>query len=291
MSITDALRGLLVVSRRIAAEDMTKWVKSELEGYPEDERVPIYRRGGRLPISLRFDGPGGFRDTMRVMPSDLPRELQPSDSLGDLIQPIAELAALASNDEGKDPALQMPMAWIGLYREFASKGQAPSMAMMNLNNATMVIPQTLLIGMIDRVKSFALDLVLDLEGVSLEAGAPGGPTVETSKALASAVTINFNQVYAANSTVAVGQNASVTQLTIGDVSGLLEAARALLTEDGVTALSEALEKDGGEPAAETRDLLDRVKTGAYALTTGLATNGAYDGLVALLGAVFPGFGG
>ena len=144
-------------------------------------------------------------------------------------------------------------------------------------------------GILDRVKSVALDLALCLEDVSVDAGTTGGPTVESEPGLASTVTVFLNQVFANNSTVAIGDNASVVQVQVGDVAGLLEAARSLLTEEGVTALRVALQRDGGEPATETRSFLDRVRGGAYMMGSGVATNAAYDGLVALLGQVFPGF--
>lgn len=283
--IADALRGLLVVSRRIAADDVSRWLKSELEGYEGGQEVPTYRRGDHLPVALRFDGYGGSSVTRRLSRHDLPDELGGVLDNIKLAQPVAELAALCEGDG--DPRIPLPMAWLAHYRYLAAQGKAPHMEMMQPNDAVVLIPDTHLRGILDRVKSAALDLALNLEDVSLDAGVSGGPTVRSEPGLQTAVTIHMQHIYATNSSVVIGDNASVTQIQVGDVSGLLDAARSLLSEEGVAALAEALKQDGGQPATETRSLLDRVRGGAYVLAGGMAGNAAYDGLVELLGMAFP----
>lgn len=72
-----------------------------------------------------------------------------------------------------------------------------------------------------------------------------------------------------------------------DVDGLLTAARAFVDDEAVAALAEAVEEDGGAGAERTRNWLETVKAGGYGLAGGMASNGGYDGLQALLQAVFP----
>ncbi len=287
-STADALRGLLVVSRRISADDLSTWIKSELDGYRADQEVPAYRRGDSLPISIRFDGYGGSQVTRRLSQRELPDELVITNGVH-LRQPVAELAALCAGDHEQEPQVQLPLLWLATFRRLADENRVPHMPMMVADHAAVLAPRTHLLGILDRVKSAALDLALDLEDASLEAGAAGGPTVDSVPALASAVTVNLNQIFANNSTVAVGDNASVVNVQVGDIDGLFEAARSLLSEEGVKALADAIEEDGGEPGRETRSFLDRVRGGAFVLGSGIATNGAYEGLVHVLGSVFPGF--
>src|ERR1700752_4140769 len=73
--IADALRGLLVVSRRIAADGLSAWLKSELYGYEASQGVPTYRQGEHLPVVLRWDGYMGTNATRRLTRQDLPDEL------------------------------------------------------------------------------------------------------------------------------------------------------------------------------------------------------------------------
>jgi hypothetical protein len=114
--------------------------------------------------------------------------------------------------------------------------------MMILNDASLTLPRTHLRGILDRVKSVALDLALGLEDVSLDAGVAGGPTVTSEPELAKTVTVHLNQIFATNSSVAVGDNASVVNVQVGDVDGLLEAARSLHSEEGVTVLGRRLSR-------------------------------------------------
>lgn len=76
-----------------------------------------------------------------------------------------------------------------------------------------------------------------------------------------------------------------------DLDGLLTAVGELLGQQGRDDLREALDSDGGEPAEKTRGFLEKVKGGTYVLAGGLTANGAYDGLVALIGSVYRGFTG
>ncbi len=184
--------------------------------------------------------------------------------------------------------MQLPMAWVEVYRGLVQQDLVPYMPMMVLNGASLTLPRTHLRGILDRVKSVALDLALGLEDVSLEAGAAGGPTVATEPGLQAAVTVHMQSIYATDSSVVIGDNASLTHVKVGDMSGLLKAARSLLTDEGVEALAEALEGDGGEPATATRSVLDRVRGGAYVLAGGISGNAAYTGIVALISMTFPG---
>lgn len=293
VAVPDALRRLLVVSRRIGADDLTDWLRGELNGYPADVEVPTYRKGDRLPVKLQFDGPMGMSATRFVSPSELPDQLAGVGKAADLREPVAELEALTAGNV--DPQLTLPMAWISRYRRLAEEGKTPRIEMMVLNHAGIAIPRTHLNGILDRVKSNALDLALSFEDISPEVGDAGGPTVADDPRLAQQVDIHLTQLFATGSTITIGDHATVAsgdgataiRVEAGDVAGMLRAATAYLDSDGVEALAEALGIDGGKPDEATKSFLDRVKTGSYVLAGGLTTNAAYDGIVALLRQTFP----
>lgn len=289
VSIADALRRLLVVARRIGASDLAAWIKQELEGYGSRDAAPDYRDGSTLPISVRFDGYGGASSTRRMSRRELPTELSSVMDDFKLVMPVAELEALVDGDN--DPQTQLPAYWLQRFRDLADEDLVPHMPMFVANHAAVEVPRTYLRGLLDRIKTVALDLALDIEDASPDAGDTGGPTVDTEPALREAVASHMTLIFASNSTVAVasGAGAVAVQLQVGDVDGLLSAARSILDEQGVDDLNIALREDDGEPGDATRGFLDRVRSGSYGLVGGLAVNGAYDGLVALLGQVFPGF--
>lgn len=289
VSIADALRRLLVVARRIGATDLAEWIKQELEGYSGSDMAPDYRDGSTLPTSVRFDGFGGASTTRLMSARELPAELSGVMDTFKLVMPLAELEALVDGDT--DPQNRLPNHWLQRFRDLAEENRVPHMPMFTANYAAIMVPRTYLRGLLDRIKTVALDLALDIEDASPEAGDTGGPTVATEPALREAVASHMTMIFASNSTVSVasGAGAVAVQLQVGDLDGLLSATRSILEEQGVDDLGTALREDGGEPGDATRGFLDRVRSGSYGLVGGLAVNGAYDGLVALIGQVFPGF--
>lgn len=292
ISIADSLRQLLIVARRIGADDVATWLRSELEGYERDATVPNYRDGSSFPITVRFDGPMRSWETLQVSASELPTHLRSVLEEFSLAMPVAEMEALAIADGDGSPRLPLPMHWVMLYREAVEEQRVPSLSLHVANEAYISVPKTYLAGLLDRVKTVALGLALDVEGVSTEAGASGGPTVDSEPALGQTVDSHMTMIFAHNSSVSVasGAGSSAVQLQVGDVAGLLREAGNFLAGDGVDALRAALKDDGDEPAKATSGFLDRVKAGAYGLAGGVTTNAAYDGLAVLLRQAFPGFG-
>lgn len=292
----EALRSLLVVARRIEADDVSAWLRAELGGFEAGADVPAYRVIPQPPIEVHFDGFGGSWRKLTTYPHELGEELGSAAQNMQLRQPVAELVELAGVDDVVRS--QLPMLWVMRYRALAERGEVPYLEMMLANSASISLPRTYITGVLDRIKSVALELALDIESASRDAGRADGPTTSSDADLARAVESRMTTIYATNSTITVGDRAAVatgerstagqTVVQVGDVSGLLDAARGLLSEDGINALKEALESDGGEPSSATRSFLDRVKAGAYGLAAGVTANGAYDGLVNLLTEVFPG---
>jgi hypothetical protein len=120
--------------------------------------------------------------------------------------------------------------------------------------------------------------------------------VASEPKLAEQVHNYLSLIFANNSTVTVGDNATVASgrkatavhLETGDTHGLLSAAAAFLQADSLKALSAALAADGDQPGQATRGFLAKVRSGAVLLASGVATNAAYDGLLGLIRQVFPG---
>ena len=295
-SLTDALRELYIVSRRVGASTFSAVLRSELDGYDPGTPLPAYRDFSHLPVTVQFDGPGGYRREFSAGQREFPESLRQKD-IG-FYGPVAELEALVSTASGaeSDPRLALPMAWVGLYRDLLNYGTAPGLdtggGLLNANRAFIRVPGTHLAGVVDRLRVTVLDLALDLEAISQDIGTPGGPTLETDPRIASALQGAATIFAAAGSTVVVGDGnvtagSGGTILQAGDVDGLLQVVGSTYSPALEGELRDALEADGGEPAAATRSLLERVKAGSAALALGMTGNAAYDGLVRLLVQVFP----
>jgi hypothetical protein len=65
-SLGSLLRKALVLGTRIAYEPPVQWVNCELNGYPDDAKVPEYRAWRRCQVLGNFAGP--FGSTMRNQP-------------------------------------------------------------------------------------------------------------------------------------------------------------------------------------------------------------------------------
>nr|WP_246322213.1 hypothetical protein [Nocardioides panzhihuensis] len=306
--LPDALRGLLVVSRRIGAEELTLWLGRELRGYytqgdAAGPDLPAYRSGG-WPIRLGFDGPFRSSITSAITEEGLPEQLRGfSDGVG-LREPIAELEALAAGED--DPEYPLPAGWIAIFRQAMSRNEVRHPIGYVLNHASVVLPRTHLRGVLDQIRTTALDLALGIEDIAPDAGETGGPTIANDPRLYKEVHVQMTNIYSIggpvtvgdnatvstgdNATIATGEGATAVRVAPGDVAGLLQAARELLKDEGVIALREAIQADGGEPAAATKSFLDRVKAGSYLLASGITTNAAYAGLVDLLQQTFPNMG-
>lgn len=230
--LADSFRRLLVVSRRIAADDLTDFIRAELDGYEDRALVPPTRKAPNLAVSIRFDGFRGSHDTLRVGAGELPTELVAVLDVVGFTEPVAELEALAHADGDNDPRLELPMAWVMLYRKFIEQQAVPYISMMTPNQAYIALPRTHLRGMLDRLRTAALDLALDLETVSVDAGTPSGPTVASEPRLANIVNNYVAAQAAENATVTVGDN---TNVAVGDVSGLFAAAAEYIDPAGVEA--------------------------------------------------------
>jgi hypothetical protein len=306
--LPDALRGLLVVSRRIGAEELTLWLGRELRGYYTQgdaaaPDLPAYRNGG-WPIKLVFNGPFQSSSTSAITEEDLPERLRGvSDAVG-LRQPIAELEALAVGED--DPEIPLPAWWMGLFGQAMSRGEVRHPIGFVLNHASVVLPRTYMRGVLDQIRTTALDLALGIEEIAPDAGEAGGPTVANDPRLDREIHVHMTNIYSIggpvtvgdnaivstgdNATIATGEGATAIRVEPGDIAGLLQAAREIIEDDGVIALWDAIQTDGGEPAAATKSFLDRVNAGSVVLESGITTNAAYAGLVELLQQTFPSMG-
>lgn len=303
-----ALRGLLVVSRRIGAEELTLWLRRELSGYYTQgdaaaPDLPAYRNGG-WPIKLVFNGPLQSSSTSAITEGDLPERLRGFAAAVGLRQPIAELEALAAGED--DPEIPLPAGWMALFGQAMKRGEVRHPIGYVLAHASVVMPRTYLRGVLDQIRTTALDLALGIEEVAPDAGEPDGPTIANDPRLDQEVHVHMTNIYALGGPVTVGDNATVStgndatiatgegataiRVAPGDVAGLLQAAREILDDEGAIALWDAIQADGGEPAAATKSFLDRVKAGSYLLASGITTNAAYAGLLELLQQTFPNMG-
>lgn len=71
---------------------------------------------------------------------------------------MAEVSAL-TRDRENSPELSLPLIWVDEFRRLGNEGKAPRVEMMELASACRVLPRTHLEGIVDRVRTSALDVM------------------------------------------------------------------------------------------------------------------------------------
>lgn len=272
------LRKLMIVAHRLGAESLLSWVKGELNGYDDADSIPDYRGPLNVSVQAVITRPGGGKGTNTLSPHGMPDGF---DALFKVwfTDPLAVLEGLAKSKKGVsfpwDPTV------VGLYNRWIEDGSVPFIRYWGVYSAHKAVPQASLKGIIDVVRTKALELALDLQAEFPDAGEKDGPTVENPNVQATVTTI-VNNIYGSVTGFAQGHN--VTQkvrVTTGDLDGALDSARQFLGQDGLTQLRAVLDASGSDD--DKRSRLDKfvraVKGGSVALVTGVTTDLAATGLL------------
>lgn len=197
VALTDGLRGLLIVASRLKSTPLQEWIKNELHGYKPGDQVPSYRSSSSATIRLRFEGGSEIYKidrTVKLMPSDISDDAlsRPAQSL-DIRQSIAEISSLTQGES--DPTIPLPIWWIKRYRELADERKVVFFESLTLENAQIIVTKVDLIGLLDRVRTFAIEMALNVEDIAPKAGETGGPTVDDSPTIERTINNFITYVY------------------------------------------------------------------------------------------------
>lgn len=277
-----ALRQVLVIAKRVRSTEIQEWVRHELNGFEADDEVPSYRKlnASSAQVRITFSLPNETH-SQRIGLFDLPEPLRIPEGTLAITQPVSSIARLAVIDGDRSPAIPLPASWVYSYNQLGA--EAPlSMPPFQVIKADIVLDVTHLGDMVSRVRTFATDLVLDIEDVAPEAGAHGGPTVDDSKELQSVTNIYIDSL-SGGSMVLGGNVGKVHANTVyGDYATILDGAGEYLAEQGVAQLKEAIETDGGKKGPAVMEFLRQVRAGVITRATGIGTDAAYQGVMALI---------
>lgn len=272
------LRKLMIVAHRLGADALLAWVKAELNGYDPTSSVPDYRGPFVVTVKAHITGPFGAQ-----APSTLTRAGTP-DYFGRLFEvsfaePLAVLEGYAASDNGIVYPWD-PLA-IGLYNGWIQEGRVPFIEGWGVFSAQRSVSQGTFQGIVDVVRTRALELALDLQAEYPDAGEKDGPTVDNPDVRAAVTTI-VNNIYGPVTGLAQGHN--VTQkvrVNAGDLGGALDSARRFLDDQGLEQLRAVLVHDGDNEEKRSRvgKFVDAVKSGSVTLAAGVTTDLAAAGLL------------
>lgn len=278
ISTPNLLRKVQVVGTRLEAPDIVNWAKGELEGYGENIAVPDYRVIKTNVMGL-FTGPMQSR-IQQPLPvhEDFTRWFQV-----DLRQPLKELESFSAGDS--DPSIPWPAQvtyryeQTGIYRiEF-----------YGLFQAWKVMPRERLRGIVDTVRTKAMELALELQVKYPNAGTLQGPTVSSNSEVALTVYNITNSITGDGASIAVGDNLQQSNtVRQGDLPSLTSALTALgLPEDAQEEFIEILEGDNALESEAAQTFLQRVRNGSIVLGKSVSS-GVVAGTLIELGKAFIG---
>ncbi|MBB2921313.1 hypothetical protein [Cellulomonas cellasea] len=249
-SISSLLRQLRVLASRTGGATLDAWVSSELNGYGPDEPLPPYRGPFRLAAFGHFLGSFGAQmKDAQIPPSTFPEELRSVSFDQFLRNGIAEIEEMS-----KSPitVLGWPADFVQLYNEGLASGLIQPFLRRDFVcvQVKTPLPSHILIGILDAVRSRALDIALHLEREAPAAGQLSASTEERARAI---TIINNHITGPAN--VAIGSPGStltVTPPARGDTDALIAYLMASgFGPERLRPLEEAIEEDQVNGSANT----------------------------------------
>jgi hypothetical protein len=278
-SVPDLLRKVQVVARRVGTPEVEAWVRHELQGYPDDVELPTYRVVMAMPVG-RFTGPLGrsHLEQLTLMAPGLEHYWT-----APMRAPVQTLVSLAS-DAGDD---NIGYAWSHLDVEKYEKSGVFTIDMMGLFSVQSRVSRDALTGVVDNIKSKAMELALDLQAEYPDAGEQGGPTVAAEPQLGQIV-YNFtttNNITGGHGTnVAVGSNIKQrSKVRVGDDDDLRQGAEELgLDAEAVQEFMTLVHEERDPDGPRLRGFLTRVRDGAVALSGAVTTDVVATSLIDLV---------
>jgi len=268
VGVASLLRKVKVLAARTRTVALADWVSHELNGYPQDTPLPVYR--GPIETGVRAQMGGEFGpmvSNLPIPPGAFPDDLVEQGWLfrTEFRQPIEGLESFIGAE------VQPTLAWspdkIRVINAMIRRGEIRlhEMPMYFINADQHVSAQTF-VDIVSAVRNRVLDLALEFERLDPEIGQPGAPAPDP--AAAAMIVTNIIGSTVANLDVAspgAHQHVAVGQ---GDLDALLDRLRELgVTDDDLDDLTDAIDHDGAEPGSRVSAWLGRFMLGVGAVTT------------------------
>lgn len=264
-STSDLLRKCQILAFRLRHEPFKQWVAHELNGYPDDAVLPSYR--GPFQADLKADTHGAFGSGVRnigVPDWSIPDDVREEVKGMAFYQGVGTLESLVADARRASETM--------VATEFSTDLAVLTRVVVDHQTVRMwkQLSVAVISGILDSVRSKALEFVLEIEAANPDAGATA--TAEPPVPLAQTDVIFNTVILGGNNAIGPGATVNVTP---GDLGGLL----AYLTEQGVAAedraeLEAAVNADGGEFGPRVRAWLGSMAAKAASVGAAVAEKAA-----------------
>jgi hypothetical protein len=161
--LPDLLRKCAVLAARLRSDDFKMWVNHELNGYPDVEQLPPYRRLKVQSFGYFAGMFGSSASNMPIPPSCIREDFRHHVEESLAMMPIAALTGMLEESAAGSfqvawPADLVAMVGQGIYQD------------MNCLKAWKVISRGQIVGVVDTVRSRILAFVLGIEAETPDPG-------------------------------------------------------------------------------------------------------------------------
>lgn len=269
-STADLLRKCQILAFRLGHAPFKEWVSHELNGYPDEAILPAYR--GPFQGDIKADTRGAFGEVRNVGVPDwsIPSEVREQAKEMSFYAGVGTLQSLIEDAKRTD---QLVVA-----SQFSTDLAVLTSVVQNQQTTRMwrELPVAVVAGVLDSVRSKALEFTLEVEARNPEAGeaTPGGdPPVPVAQ-----TDVIFNTV------ILGGQNAVGPGATVQVIQGNLDSLMEYLERLGVDKvdrkhLESALEEDHDRLGPRVKAWIGEVTAKTVSFGSGVAQNAA-GGLIA-----------
>ena len=195
--LSDLLRKCKVLASRLQNFDFLNWVNSELEGYPNVESLPEYRKF-QVGSYGNFYGPFGRSLKNVAIPSiAIPDEYREKYKTANLIQSVSALEDLSRSNESGQYQIPWPPDFTAIYGNKILENMVCLSAWQQISRSELVT-------ILDVVRNRILNFALELERINPDIGSLEN---ETTKVTTNQLSHIFNTVILGN----IGQYSSMNQ--------------------------------------------------------------------------------
>lgn len=240
-TLPDLLRKCQILAFRLRHAPFKAWVGYELNGYPNEVTPPPYRMSLHGHLKADLSGPFGSSGKNVPVPLSLfPEAVRAEVDRFDFYQAVATLESLIDGAMRGGETRVMTMFPVEIYARMTIWQGYQTMTMW------CEVPIASVVGVLDQVRSRALEFVLEIEAANPLAGA--APTTEPPVPLARADAIFNTVIYGGQ--VAIGPGATI-DVTPGDLESLMAylQAHGVAKEDRIE-FEAALEADERHSGSE-----------------------------------------
>jgi AbiTii len=202
--LSDMLRKCQILASRLRHEPFKQWVSHELNGYPDDAELPTYR--GPFQGELKADTSGPFGSGVRnvgVPESSIPAEVRDSAREIAFCQGVGTLESMIADAQrvGETRVATMFSVDLAVLTSVVVNHQTVRM--------WKELPIAVVAGILDSVRSKALEFALQIEAENPDAGTT--TTSELPVPLARTDAIFYTVIYGGQNAIGPGATVNVTQ--------------------------------------------------------------------------------